>query len=320
MKSEMHNLKTTLKIFKVKLISIFRFLSYKKTIRFLNLVSSILKNILLLTATIVTIFSGILTFQNYDSFKAWFLKEFKTKDYYLNAAETLSPEVNINVFKEKLGTPIFTSKNEKGLTNITFINDYFYTQAITDDTDRVVLYSITLRKGNFYPRVPYILDDKYSVHFRLGIDSYEDISLDGLGMVGLQYLPSYRRYIYSEAYYHGNPGNYLYYIFTTNDAGLASAGYEFPDFSHSITFKESGLFKGCDNEFFPNHLSMDLDKTKVDINNYLPARETRPNTFTITERSGIFMCENKDSFDELILLGPDLDKVRLYQESSKRMK
>lgn len=270
-------------------------------------------------ASIFTIFTGVLAFQNIDSFSQWFNKEFQTKQYWLDAANSLSPELNVSFFDKKLGQPVYTSEY-KGLTNRTYINDYFYTQAITGTDGSVYLYSITLRKKNFYPDIPYNAG-KGGKKLLLGKTTFGDMS-EGIDkpIIAGQYLPDFRRGIYSEAYYNGNPGNYLYYFLTINDAG--GLGTEYPKLEESAakaySFEATGLFDDCSSDYLPMPGNI-KNKTGAPMDHMKTARKQMlnavANTITVTDRRGAVICDYKEIFKEggPLILGPNLDKVRLFR-------
>lgn len=273
-------------------------------------------------ASAFTIFTGILAFQNIDSFNEWFNKEFQTKQYWLNAANSLAPEVNVSLFDKKLGQPIFTSTIDK-LTNRTYVNDYFYTQVITSDSGSVLMYSITLRQTDFYPNIPYFEQGpEKDRRYLLGKTTFGDMSGgEDKEIVAGQYLPSFRRGIYSEGYYFGNPGNYLYYFLSINDAGIGGGGYAKLDNSvaKAYNFNDTGLFDDCTREFLPSPGNMN-SKTGDAMDSMKEARRLMnneiANTITVTNRHGSAICANKDFFKEMgiMILGPDLDKVRLLRQ------
>ncbi len=270
--------------------------------------------ILAFLAAIFTITSGVLTLQNSSEFASWFNKEFQTEQYWLSVANSLAPEVSIELFDEKLGEPAFTSKL-KGLENRTYVNEFFYTQAFVAEDGTVRLFSITSRKDTFNPDIPYIINDDENP-YRLGKVRYGDFRGKYNSPIATQYIPGFRRSIYSEMYYYGNPGNYLYYFLTKNDAGF-NGGLDLTDVK-SFTFKENGLFNGCDEDTI---LLGNIWNKKLDIDDQLirahsGTKDIIPNTITVTDRSGLVFCEYKDILAEspMIILGPNLDKIRLLRD------
>lgn len=276
--------------------------------------------ILAVLASAFTIFTGVLAFQNVSSFNEWFNKEFETKEYWLSAANSLSPEVNSSFFDKRLGSPVYTS-SIKGLTNKTYVNEYFYTQAFVADDGTVQLFSITLRKGDFYPEIPYLRNSSNKPYL-LGKTNFGDLA-GGLEkpVVAAQYLPGARRGIYSEGYYFGNPGNYLYYFLSVNDAGYRGVEYGRLEGSaaKAFSFEETGLFGDCSEEVMPSPGSSRA-KASVAGETVRKAREQMlgaiGNTITVTSRGGTVICEHQDFFKEqgVFILGPNLDKVRLLRD------
>lgn len=294
-----------------------------RRIRIGSVVKSLGKVSVIILATlgsIFTIFTGVLAFQNIDSFKEWFNKEFETEQYWLSAANSLSPEVNVSFFDKRLGSPAYISIYN-GLANRTYVNDYFFTQALVADDGTVLLFSITLRKDNFYPDIPYFATNEGESRL-LGKTTYEDMAGNGpiSSYVASQYIPGFRRGLYSEAYYYGNPGNYLYYFLTSNDAGRMDARYA--DLEKEVvkvfTFEDTGLYDDCSRGDMarPGNL---FGKTGPAIEEAAKARalmaDAVANTVTVTGRSGLVLCDYQDFFKEQrkFILGPDLDKVRLLR-------
>lgn len=140
----------------------------------------------------------------------------------------LAAEEQIGYFNSALGQPVF--KNAVGtLDEFIYVNKYFFVQALCDKGGRVVLYSITTRSKDFNPvftRASYSGSQssskitKVDQKIILGETSFT-LAAYILGVPdGLKSFAGVRRYGYSEAYYFGNPGNYQYFIFSQNDAGV----------------------------------------------------------------------------------------------------
>lgn len=277
--------------------------------------------ILATLGSIFTIFTGVLAFQNVDSFREWFNKEFETEQYWLSAANSLSPEVNISFFDKRLGEPAYISVYN-GLANRTYVNDYFFTQALVADDGSVLLFSITLRKDDFYPEIPYLVADEGRPRL-LGKTTYGDMVANGpaSAYVASQYIPGFRRGLYSEAYYYGNPGNYLYYFLSSNDAGGMDTRYADleKEAGGAFTFEDTGLYDDCSRDTMASPGNL-LGKTGPAMEEAAKARALMANavanTVTVTGRSGLVLCNYQDFFKKQrkFILGPDLDKVRLLRD------
>jgi hypothetical protein len=131
----------------------------------------------------------------------------------------LSAGVNINYFREILGSPVFVNVKEDKRESV-FVNKHFYVQAIADLTESVLAFSVTTRSSRFNPVLklgPYSASREV-LHVRLGrtkfaaLDSFAKLTsiFSSLGA---------RRFHYHEEYYFGNPGDYQTFIFGVNDAG-----------------------------------------------------------------------------------------------------
>ena len=270
-------------------------------------------------ASIFTVFTGVLALQNVSSFNEWFNKEFGTREYWLSAVNSLAPEVNVSYFDKKLGSPIYTSSID-GLRNRTYVNEYFYTQVFVADDGSVRLFSVTLRKADFYPEIPYLRNSSNGPYL-LGKTTFGDLSGSASApIVAAQYLPGARRGIYSETYYFGNPGNYLYYFLSINDAGIGNAEYAKLEGSDTkaFSFEDTGMYEDCEKESLASPGDRN-NKANVSASDIRGAREQMSgvvaNTFTVTSRGGMVICDYKDFFKEqgVFILGPNLDKVPLLR-------
>jgi hypothetical protein len=127
--------------------------------------------------------------------------------------------VNINYFREILGSPVFVNAQEDKREYV-FVNKYFYVQAIAGSADSVLAFSVTTRSNRFNPGLklgPYSLSGEV-LRIRLGKTKFAE--LDSFAKpTSIASSMGARRFHYYEEYYFGNMGNYQTYIFGVNDSG-----------------------------------------------------------------------------------------------------
>jgi hypothetical protein len=131
----------------------------------------------------------------------------------------LSAGVNINYFREILGSPVSVNAHEDKREYI-FVNKYFYVQAIADSGENVLAFSVTTRSNRFNPDLklgPYSLSGE-ALYIRLGKTKFAE--LDSFAKpTSIASSMGARRFHYYEEYYFGNPGDYQTYVFGVNDSG-----------------------------------------------------------------------------------------------------
>jgi hypothetical protein len=166
------------------------------------------------------------------------------------ALARLSVGVNINYFRDILGSPAFVNARQEKREYV-FVNKYFYVQAITDRADSVLAFSITTRSYRFNPSIR--LGGHKMLRVRLGKTTFS--ALDSVGKPSSVFSnENARRYSYYEEYYLGNPGNYLIYIFCINNTGCTawpgygrwdtySNGPKFPSDRDNIEGPEAVAFR-----------------------------------------------------------------------------
>lgn len=181
-----------------------------------------------------------------------------------------------------------------------FGNQYYYVQALVNESNKVVAYGVTTRQANFNPTFS-ILEDAYSANpddpsnlekatpwlkrIRLGITRFSDLNDTPENIVAIL---GARRFYYHEEYYFGNPGNYQFYFFAANDSAHLETGD--PDFD---VFNEKHID--------PKNPSVQEFRSKSIIN-----------TFYITAPMEGFTNPGIRKY----LVGPDLDQVRVISEST----
>ena len=117
----------------------------------------------------------------------------------------------------------------------TFVDPLFYVVTISDEDEAVLGFSITTRRRRFAPtfyvprppsfghrvtgRLPFVPNQKYwLVRFRLGRTTFAQAASNLQGTPRVHSSYGARVWSYSEAWYLGNPGQDLTYVFTNSSA------------------------------------------------------------------------------------------------------
>lgn len=194
---------------------------------------------------------------------------------------SLNVEVDIGYFNSVLGAPAI--KNSRSITKTFYsfksfedikspkeveetltykeyfyINEYYYVQAVTDENNKVGLYSITARSEKYIPEIKSDLGE--TVY--LGKSTYGEMKekprkVAGLLGMNLKHFNYYEVIIF-------DPGNYRYVVYSSNPNGhFESVG--------SLDWEIGDLFsKGfsVDNDDFPMHQKHKEFRLSTTINTY----------------------------------------------------
>jgi hypothetical protein len=145
--------------------------------------------------------------------------DFFQKQALSKALGELTPGVNINIYQDKFGEPMFININaEKKTKEYVFIHSYFYLDAVTDIDDTVQYFAITIRNRTFKPifKSPGYPVNHPSFQIQLGVSTFSTISNRPeyiIGWVGAH------DFSYYETHYLGNPGHYQNFGFGLNESG-----------------------------------------------------------------------------------------------------
>lgn len=199
-----------------------------------NLINRLRKsNLFIIISVLLVLLSSVITItQGFSIIKEQYSQSIGYKRKMIKNLSLLSADVNIGYFINILGNPVFINNYEiadliKGefkdtnLSEYVFVHEYYFVQALTDDNDRIVAYSVTTRKGNFNPKLelgPFTRGEKKPLIIELGKTKFKELSGDSQNVVSFLGI---HNFYYHEAYYFGNPGNYQAYVFTLNEAGYA---------------------------------------------------------------------------------------------------
>jgi len=141
------------------------------------------------------------------------------KQELLRIVEGLSSGVNIGIYQDKFGKPIFTQQiKEKSAREYIFVNPYCYVKAATDTDDTVLYFAITIRDKTFNPvfKSPDYPVNDTSFHVTLGVSTFSDVPGSPEYIVGRLGAHDFSYY---ETRYLGNPGHYQNFGFGLNQAG-----------------------------------------------------------------------------------------------------
>ena len=183
--------------------------------------------IVILVSSLITITIAMV------SFLQWIIKKLNKKNIYLQKTQQLAIGMDIRNFENILGNPAFINKLDdelSGYKEFLFSNPYFYTQAIINSEQQVILFSITTKREDFNPKLGNGSDGDTGPSVVLGKTSFSEIGNDPQKI--------FKHYdhggigFYSEVFYFGRPGHYLNYAFTLNLNGKpADLNYTLRSFS-----------------------------------------------------------------------------------------
>jgi hypothetical protein len=145
------------------------------------------------------------------------------KQTLIKDVEGLVPGVNISVYQDKFGKPMFTqSLTEKNIKEYVFVNPHFYLDAVTNSSDAVLYFSVTIRDETFQPifKSPGYPKNQPSFQITLGVSTFGDIPT--LPEYIISFLGAHD-FSYYETRYFGNPGHYQYFGFGLNQSGYFSS-------------------------------------------------------------------------------------------------
>lgn len=178
--------------------------------------------ILFLISTLITFTDGIGIMK-----KIYSHTSYSEKIKLLENIASLSPDANIDYFKEKLGKPIFIKMMDDNNIEFIFYNKYSIIQVVTDNKETTLAYSVTSLKEGFNPEItlPTMSQGQEEVKIKLGKTKFIDLN-ELPSSPSVQSWVGAHDYYYGERYYFGNPGFYLTYIFSSNHM----AGGSIPNF------------------------------------------------------------------------------------------
>jgi hypothetical protein len=168
---------------------------------------------LVLLSSVITISSGT------SILVKWYESTLGRKRALAKKLRRLSAGVSIGYFQDILGPATF-ERTVKSFVEYVFVDPLFYVQAISKDRT-VVSFSVTTRSRRFNPVLklgPYRLDGE-RVSIRLGKSRFAE--MDSMAKPKeIACSVGARRFEYHEEFYFGNPGKYMDFVFSINDAGF----------------------------------------------------------------------------------------------------
>lgn len=144
--------------------------------------------------------------------------------------DQLAANTHVGYFTSVLGVPALKRshdayiQDESALTEYVYLGVGFYVQAITDDDDRVLVFTVTMRDDRLkakvqVPNLGMYTSDAKPVELTLGRSRLADVPW----MPGSIYATiGANRIVHRECYYLANPGNYQSLVISWNDAGSGS--------------------------------------------------------------------------------------------------
>jgi len=144
--------------------------------------------------------------------------------------EQLSTEVQLSYFKELLGNPVFVNYSpDRTQKEHTFVDDQYFVQAITNQDNKVLAYSVTTREKDFQPNIIFVNKNVF-----LGKTKFSEIE-SGKDCYGI--AANWGSY-YFEKYSGACPGFYQHYLFGVTDTGYWPEGISID----SLTFGSTPTF------------------------------------------------------------------------------
>lgn len=141
--------------------------------------------------------------------------------------QRLTPNVQLDYFSKVLGLVPIYKRRVADLSESIFRHEDFYVQALTDENEQVVFYSVTTRSERFrplmWPNKVHPLSHPHPPVARLGEATFEELTLDHIDGVSLFIRGATAPTFYIEDYYFGNPGLYQHYLAGLNECGPMTA-------------------------------------------------------------------------------------------------
>jgi len=245
--------------------------------------------ILFALSSLITITNGFAVIANYYS------ETLGEKRALLNSISQLSGGVNIKHFDTILGSPVFKNVRQEKFLEYIYVNKYFYIQAVTDQNEKVIFYSVTTREKDFNPEIPFgDWDEETGKQANVILGETTFTELNDTPEIYANFRGAHNHF-YTEGYWTGNPGGYRSYFFSLNESG-----YE----NQSSPFMKNVPYVVSTSSIFVGQESI----TDPDLTSF--RNESVINTFTVTAPmvriDEIGQIEPPD-----LLLGPDYNQVRI---------
>lgn len=255
-------------------------------------------NWIIVAIWMIVVFSSSLVtlYQGFEILRTYYNQSFASKHNMKKALEDIYPNQQIHVIVEKIGKPeivqAVNENNEEAILEHIFIDEYFYIQAITDDSNNILSLAITTRDKEFNPEFDIPGTNKNVV---LGKSTFYSLFEEPYGGCFTRF--GAHNFSYFEGNYLANSGNYQTYYMGVNDAGYL------PD----EWWKGDGY-----NDLYNNAMADDNFFQKDGDCQHIPTsyRESAViNTYTITAPFA-FSAISKDSQPDMVF-GANLNTVRV---------
>jgi len=248
-------------------------------------------------SSLITVSDGIRLIWDYAN------RSVREKQYWYENINKLATETNAKYFESILGSPVYINSYSNGTLNLKeyiFVNNFFYVQAIIDDSDKIIGYSVTTRDPSFNPPVPiarYEANDLF-----LGKTSFLDIRKEfGNPSWLISYLGAHDLF-YSEGYYFGNIEGYQTFYLS-----MSLAGY--------INLDDGKYMTPPD---YQSHITPSLNSSHdlTEVAEFLETNTNIVNTYTVLSpfisAADVALIRNKNP--GIYLFGPDYNQVRLLNK------
>lgn len=226
----------------------------------------------------------------------------------------LAPGVQTGYLTEVLGEPAF--RNSVGqYTEYIYAKPDCYVQVLADESEAIALFSVTARSEKFHCPT-WITKARWTPrptvsNSRLGKFSFNEVSSSGTAPQGISGWLGARRFGYVEAFYFGNPGNYLTYLLGVNDAGwvwrtdlLGKMKDGFGDYMVSLgTLAQEQQHEVEESTWDDDAIGAWRQRSQTVV-----WREIQPNTFAV---AGPNFDVGEQARGGQLPVGPNADQVRL---------
>lgn len=173
--------------------------------------------LLILLSSLITIIIASITVIK------WVSSKLGEKGLYVQKIHQLVIGMHIRNFENILGNPVFINQLDGDLQDyreFLFSNQYFFTQAIINANEEVILFSVTSKQRDFNPEFHIGGPGNSTPYIKLGKTTFAEIR-DEPGQKFEHYDHGGVGF-YTELFYFGRPGHYLHYAFSLNINGTPS--------------------------------------------------------------------------------------------------
>lgn len=171
--------------------------------------------IIIVMALIITAISQLIILgQGYQQANDIFQKTIGWRNYEEKNINKLSASVNIRLYEQLLGIPVFVNTID-GITEYSFSRRGYWVQAITDSSGTVLRYAVTVCDPTFTPTIKY---NPVGKPVTIGVTTLAEVAEDDESVEAEYFLAVATANAYmTEKVYYGNPSNYQTVWWGLND-------------------------------------------------------------------------------------------------------